>query len=84
MGSVSGLARSFHKVTIKEKIYETKTLGEQNDKAVKESGWEFEDVASFIGVWPITLKRWRPGTHYPTRVRHNRALFMFIGEKFAG
>jgi len=73
-----------YSVIIEEEIYEAKTLGEQIDKAVKDSGWEFEDVASFIGVWPITLRRWRQGTHYPTNIRHKRALSMFLGEKLVG
>lgn len=80
----SGLAKSFFKIIIEEKVCEAKTLGEQIDKAVKKSGWEFEDVADFIGVWPITLRRWRQGTHYPTRARHKRALSVFLGEKLIG
>jgi len=78
------LARSLYNVIIEQKNYEAKTLGEQIDKAVKKSGWEFEDVADFIGVWPITLRRWRQGTHYPTRVRHKKALSAFLGEKLIG
>lgn len=84
VGSFSGLAKSFYRIIIEEKVCEVKTLGEQIDKAVKDSGWEFEDVASFIGVWPITLRRWRHGTHYPTRVRHNKALAMFLGGELVG